>query len=49
MSYETIQAICGTVGLLTFCGIFAAVVAWTFRPGSTDLYKTMANMPLRKE
>lgn len=34
--------------LLMFC-FFVSVILWAFRPGSTKIYKSVSEIPLRKE
>lgn len=39
----------GTIGLLFFFIFFVVMVAWLFRPGSKEIYKSHGDMPLREE
>lgn len=37
------------IGLLFFVFVFAAVLLWTFRPGSGNLHRSHARIPLEEK
>lgn len=39
----------GILGLLIFVAIFAVVVGWIFRPGSSKIYKNYGEIPLKDD
>ena len=48
MDFLANQLLSGTATLLFFFIFFLGVLAWVFRPGSTDKYKKWGQIPLEE-
>ena len=48
MTYDLMRHLADSWGLVIMFAFFLAVVAFVFRPGSRDLYKEVAQIPLKK-
>ncbi len=49
MDYETLRSVTGTASLVFFVLFFAAVVGWTFWPGSRKRLEDAARIPLKED
>lgn len=49
MDYETMRHFADTWGLVFLVSVFAFVVAWIFRPGSSKLYEEQSNIPFHND
>ena len=48
-TYTILRHFADSWGLLAMFLFFAAVVLWTFRPGSRETHDDMAHLPLRND
>lgn len=49
MSYETIQSVAGTAGLLIFIALFALALAYVFWPGNKARFERARRLPLETD
>jgi cytochrome c oxidase cbb3-type subunit 4 len=48
-TYTILREIADSWVLLAMFGFFVAVILWAFRPGSTAIYKSVSQIPLRDD
>lgn len=48
-TYSILREIADSWVLLAMFCFFVSVILWAFRPGSTAIYKSVSEIPLRKE
>ncbi|HSF93141.1 MAG TPA: cbb3-type cytochrome c oxidase subunit 3 [Paracoccaceae bacterium] len=47
--YDFLRELADSWALLALTLIFLGIVVWAFRPGSRELHKDIANIPLRND
>ncbi|WP_298293549.1 cbb3-type cytochrome c oxidase subunit 3 [uncultured Litoreibacter sp.] len=48
-TYSFLRELADSWVLLAMFGFFLAVIVWAFRPGSTETYATVSQIPLRND